>query len=358
MTKKVDLIFTRDFSLCGDDVWHRLLSQEVKNIFGKGLDTQIVRYNGHAMEFYRVTEDLNAVRDAVIQREPTDALFSLETRDRFCELVSQTRDLLKQLEGTEIFVRMQAVPEILKLFREFYPYFMLSVFLVSKWNEDFTKLHPTEARAIIDRWYEARVRTEGTFELIDMFWRRILQEKLTQQGMDPKYSRHIRFVEFQELLHGHPLPEESVLREREEKRYIVFQDHLFVGKDFSIFLQENGYRYDDGTLSEIVKEFSGQVANKGGVVRGTVQRVLNIDEVQQFQEGKILVTPMTDPHYVPAMKKAAAIVTDEGGITCHAAIVSRELNVPCVIGTRVASKLLKDGMQIEVNTDTGIITIL
>jgi len=64
---------------------------------------------------------------------------------------------------------------------------------------------------------------------------------------------------------------------------------------------------------------------------------------------------MTSPEFLPAMKKAKAIITDEGGVTCHAAIVSRELNIPCVIGTKVATKSLKDGDLVEVDTHQGII---
>jgi len=67
---------------------------------------------------------------------------------------------------------------------------------------------------------------------------------------------------------------------------------------------------------------------------------------------------MTVPDFLPAMKKAKAIVTDEGGLTCHAAIVSRELSIPCIIGTRIATKVLKDGDLVEVDSNEGKIRIL
>jgi len=70
------------------------------------------------------------------------------------------------------------------------------------------------------------------------------------------------------------------------------------------------------------------------------------------------VTSMTTPEFVPAMRKAKAIVTDEGGVTCHAAIVSRELNKSCVIGTKNASKVLKDGDLVEVDAEKGLIKII
>ena len=70
------------------------------------------------------------------------------------------------------------------------------------------------------------------------------------------------------------------------------------------------------------------------------------------------MTEMTAPSFVPMMKRAAAIVTDEGGITCHAAIVAREIKKPCIVGTKNATKVLKDGDMVEVNAERGIVTIL
>ena len=67
---------------------------------------------------------------------------------------------------------------------------------------------------------------------------------------------------------------------------------------------------------------------------------------------------MTRPEFVPAMRKAAAIVTDEGGVTCHAAIISRELGKPCIIGTKVATKALKDGQYVDVNANHGIVKVV
>jgi len=67
---------------------------------------------------------------------------------------------------------------------------------------------------------------------------------------------------------------------------------------------------------------------------------------------------MTMPEYAPAMRKAAAIITDEGGLTCHAAIISRELGKPCIVGTKIGTRILKDGAAIEVNANHGIVKIL
>jgi len=92
-----------------------------------------------------------------------------------------------------------------------------------------------------------------------------------------------------------------------------------------------------------------------GIGVGKAKVIFSEDEISKVEEGDILVTTMTTPDMVPAMKKAAAIVTDEGGMTCHAAIVSRELGVPAVVGTKNATKVLKDGMIVTVDGDKGLV---
>ncbi|MEM4663089.1 MAG: aldolase/citrate lyase family protein [Candidatus Diapherotrites archaeon] len=95
------------------------------------------------------------------------------------------------------------------------------------------------------------------------------------------------------------------------------------------------------------------LAASPGIVTGEVVVVPNISQIGKVKEGQILVTKMTNPDWVPIMKKSAAIVTDEGGTTCHAAIVSRELGIPCVVGTENATKILKDGMKVTVDGYKG-----
>ena len=95
-----------------------------------------------------------------------------------------------------------------------------------------------------------------------------------------------------------------------------------------------------------------------GKAKGKVRIIFNKSEIKSFKTGEILVAPMTTPDYISAMKKAKAFITDEGGTLCHAAIIARELKKPCVIGTKMATQVLKIGDFVEVDADTGIITIL
>ncbi len=95
-----------------------------------------------------------------------------------------------------------------------------------------------------------------------------------------------------------------------------------------------------------------------GKARGKVRVVVVDSDLAKIKTGEILVANFTSPQYVPAMKRAAAIVTNDGGITCHAAIVSRELKKPCIVGAKVATRLLKTGDRIEVDADQGLVKII
>ncbi|KKP35515.1 MAG: Phosphoenolpyruvate synthase [candidate division TM6 bacterium GW2011_GWF2_32_72] len=89
------------------------------------------------------------------------------------------------------------------------------------------------------------------------------------------------------------------------------------------------------------------------IAGGSARIIKNIDQVKDFNFGDILVTSMTDPDWVPIMKKAGAIVTDRGGRTCHAAIVSRELGIPAIVGTEFATQKIKDGQEITIDSSQG-----
>ena len=157
-------------------------------------------------------------------------------------------------------------------------------------------------------------------------------------------------------------PEEinEILKEKKKikKRNfaVLFSDkkgiHLILGKRAKEVIK----RLKKKLISKISKEIVGIGANPGKA-RGKVLLVKkNIDF--KNKSNFILVSPMTTPDLVPAIKKAKAIVTDEGGLTCHAAIISRELGLPCIIGTKIATKILKDNDLVEVDANKGRVKII
>jgi phosphohistidine swiveling domain-containing protein len=120
------------------------------------------------------------------------------------------------------------------------------------------------------------------------------------------------------------------------------------------FLENNGISINS---TQDVSQLKGNIANKG-VARGYARIINNLKDAHEFSDGNIVVSINTSPSLMPILIKCSGIVTDEGGIMCHAAIVSRELNKPCIIGTKVATKVIKNGDLIEIDANKGTVTIL
>lgn len=127
-----------------------------------------------------------------------------------------------------------------------------------------------------------------------------------------------------------------------DKAYCITTDEKIVKKIFKLMEEEESDILDGFVASE-------------GKVKGKAKIIISEDDFHKMEEGDILITSMTRPEFIPVMKKAAAFVTNEGGITCHAAIVSREMKKPCIIGTKIATKVFKDGDLIEVDANKGVV---
>jgi phosphoenolpyruvate synthase/pyruvate phosphate dikinase len=130
-----------------------------------------------------------------------------------------------------------------------------------------------------------------------------------------------------------------------------------------------------GSLTEGIKVSSGEIFFPKGVQRrakfeirgnvacggkavGPAKIVSRAEEIYKVNHGDIIVAPMTSPEFMPAIRRCVAIVTNFGGITCHAAVVAREFNIPCIVGTKNATERLKDKDLVEVDADSGIVKVL
>ena len=138
----------------------------------------------------------------------------------------------------------------------------------------------------------------------------------------------------------------------------MYDFEFFTDTDLGTFIQEHDIVIEVEVVpNPLVEIIVGQTAMRGRIA-GVVRVLRQKSEIPLIEEGEILVTAMTTPDYLPAMQRAAAFVTDEGGIMCHAAIVAREFGKPCVVGTRIATRALRNGDWIEVDGETGIVRIL
>jgi phosphohistidine swiveling domain-containing protein len=181
----------------------------------------------------------------------------------------------------------------------------------------------------------------------------VLAELSKKIGTSLELIRYIDPVLLDRTTHGEDIT--PILREREEFLIITSNDEetqFLVGSQAKAWMQEQGIKaFND---SSGVRELRGRVAMRGKA-KGVARILLNSSAGQEFNEGDILITGMTTPDFIGYIKKAGAIVTNEGGVTCHAAIISRELGKPCVIGTQVATKVYQTGDMVEVDADKGVV---
>ncbi len=159
------------------------------------------------------------------------------------------------------------------------------------------------------------------------------------------------------------LAEKSKARELAEKRSATSLIVSALGETLSMQVFDEGIpakyaKIMDGVdAQEKQSQIKGLIAQKG-VVTGAVKIIRSFHDVKNVREGDVLVANTTHPDYLSAMQKACAFVTNEGGVISHAAIIARELRKPCLVGTKVATKILSDGDLVEVDADKGIVRII
>jgi pyruvate,water dikinase len=132
------------------------------------------------------------------------------------------------------------------------------------------------------------------------------------------------------------------------------QESLVTQRDARLIIERI---HSQEKVSRDVTQLRGTCA-VAGKVRGIVTIINSTREMPKMQEGQILVSYVTDVNLEAAMMKAGAIVTDSGGMTSHAAIFAREFGITCLVGTKVATKVLADGDEVEVDAEIGIVRIL
>lgn len=160
---------------------------------------------------------------------------------------------------------------------------------------------------------------------------------------------------------------EELIDLEKRKKELIRQSNIRMNNEFILEIRNGNIKLlnkqeKNIILKELQKqnsagEVKGFVASKGfkDKYQGIIKIILSPADSYKINTGDILAATMTSPDYIVAMNKAAGFITDEGGVTCHAAIVAREMNKPCIIGTKTATKLLKDGDLIDMDMNNGII---
>jgi len=332
-------LFTRELTLILSQVWYRgevvdpqqWTDQEKPHfpylVFEKTLE---------ATDVYASDEGLAEVGKELERKLQTDPDFVQRVVTRYYETIKNIRAIWEE----ERALSKDDLLSFLKQFQLSWPWFDAIYWLV----DILDKKNDPRFDSVMDVRKDVEMLGIGADTVIENSLEKIF----------PEFSDYFDVISFEDLQSADQL-DWDVLKKR--KQGLIFTgNQLFVDTSLAEIEKKYGIQIEKLDIDEDIKEFKGRSACKGKAM-GKVRRIMGFSKVHTMKEGEILVTGMTIPNFLPAMKKAAAIITDEGGITCHAAIVARELGKPCIIGTKIATQVLKDGDEVEVDADEGIVRI-
>lgn len=202
----------------------------------------------------------------------------------------------------------------------------------------------------VEQFKKAQARVRAFYEEV---------AKRLEKASDEKWTRHevvsCLDQEILDFLKKGIIPDKKTIQKRLQNNFVYYSngvpkiiDNAYEVKKIISIVVENEKSHD---------KIVGLVVSKGKA-KGRVVIVHSKRDLQKVQKGDILVAKITMPDYTPAMKKASGFVTEEGGITSHAAIISREFKKPCIVGTGNCTRVLKDGDIVEVDANKGIVKIL
>jgi len=257
------------------------------------------------------------------------------------DFIIKLREILKKKPEEELRkledLRKKEVNEFENAIRELNP------------NKEFSQLIEFIKETVFLRTNRLESINKGNY-----YARPLLEEIAKQMNFTYDNVTYLFPNEINAFLEKNKSPDIDGIKERQEGYALIEEEEgtkLYVGRELEKIKKEIEKEFEE------VEEIKGHTASQGKA-KGIVKIVHDPSELGKVEKGDILVTVMTTPDFVVAMEKASAVVTDIGGVTSHAAIMSRELGIPCIIGTEKATKVLKDGDLVEVNANEGIVKVI
>lgn len=183
---------------------------------------------------------------------------------------------------------------------------------------------------------------------------RVIREIGRRKHFSSIQVKHILPSEMRPFLLGARHISDDALNERIRYSVLYFSKNtmrLYIGNAASDRVKK---LTQEQVIDPDTRELRGECAYPG-IAKGRARIICSTGDLAKMEQGDVLVSVSTNPNLLPALRMASAIITDRGGITCHAAVIARELRIPCVIGTGIATKILKDGDQVTVNARQGVI---
>jgi phosphoenolpyruvate synthase/pyruvate phosphate dikinase len=283
--------------------------------------------NPENIQLFENKEALHWIQDRLLEKNLTSESFMRTILDHHREFLPRIEEMWgkKTLSGKEFEAYKKLARELTLNITIYY----------------YAAVDERTPKAIQDAVVEIR-KTDEFGARNDQF----VRDVVVARGLDPELARGLQLSE---LL----TPDARTLGRRRQGSWLI--DGELVEMTFEEFRAAHTEYVFEG-IEHVGQVFTlhGQIAQKG-TARGKVKIVKNRAQAAEVEQDDILVSPMTQPDFIQAMQRAAAFVTDEGGVVCHAAVIAREMKKPCIVGTKIATQVFKDGDMVEVDADNGIV---
>lgn len=332
----------RDYTLLfSSKVFNEIMSEGFSRFFSYKPHTIFVLVEDGIFYHYIPEKDYKGLPNAWAKKHDLVDLIAYDKK--MGKELTEYRQFLKKKHGNLV--------NAVKLINKYVSDFTIMIFLAA-YLPVYVKNLDSE---MMKTGLKIRKKYEDVHKVANSLQKKLLSKLERQLNIKKEILEYLTADEFERFILDHKLPKN--IESRRNFTFIEYsnsRENIYSKTDAIKKLKTIDKNYKRNIE---INDFRGNVAF-GGLARGRVKIIRKISESKNLCQGDVLVASMTDPRYLPVMKKAAAIVTDEGGIACHAAIVAREIKKPCIIGTKIATKVLKDGDMVEVDADRGIVKII
>ncbi len=320
----------RDLSLFSIEAWERGYTQILKKSLGYSFDI-IFYYDGKKVNFFHTLEDFSYFKKVVTEKLLNDANLFTRLNEEFKKNVAELEIILSL--HTIAAAHLHRIHSLMGSIMSLY------IFIVS---DDFISRNKTA--------WESRKLSEGILYRADEMVEKFIEQKLLEKKLPKRLAHFITIDEFNSILNDQSDAEKIYTLLQRQKGYSVFAHTISPESSFSQFCAAHNF-----INPEMSENYSNNVL-KGtcafpGKAKGAAKIIITKEDLYKIKKGDIIIAVMTNTLLTPYIPLVSAIITEEGGITCHAAIIAREYQIPCIMGVSSATAHIKDGDIIELDAE-------
>lgn len=318
-----------------------------KRILGVNFKHTLFVHKKGTVDFYVATGELHELGKTLAKR----AVKSITKIKKYVRLIKQNADRLDKAMA-KLSKKIPSWREFQSFAQPFDNHIAYHAFI----KETVDYLPPDKLKTLLPYFEDGRKYSEHIYSRSESFFRKLAELIAKKESVGHKALTCLNQTELKKYLKNRKLPNLKILKARYRGSILYF--------DRTKLLTENSIKAISALEKAIVKENLKHnktlrgIAAYPGIVKGIAKVIPDPHHYKNFNQGDILVTGMTRPEFLPLINKCSAIITDSGGILSHAAITAREMKKPCIIGTKIATKILKDGDIIDVDANKGIVKII